>query len=83
MGSKATMPTDKFDEETMLQDTTPSKEENKEEDVPNQVSATNKRVVDEKVVDEVSSKEKKKKSCAKIKTYKYAKKFRNNVGKND
>ncbi|CAO2838018.1 unnamed protein product [Amaranthus hypochondriacus] len=58
MGSKAIMPADKDDEETMLQDTTPSKEE----DVPSEVSATNKRVVDEG-----SSKEKaKKKSNSQI-----------------
>ncbi|CAO2832230.1 unnamed protein product [Amaranthus hypochondriacus] len=61
-GSKAIMPADKDDEETMLQDTTPIKEENKEEDVPSEVSATNKRVVDEG-----SSKEKEKKKVRKNK----------------
>ncbi|CAO2817622.1 unnamed protein product [Amaranthus hypochondriacus] len=55
------MATDKDDEETMLHDTTPSKEENKEEDVPSEVSATNKRVVDEG-----SSKEKAKKKLVSV-----------------
>ena len=43
MGSKAKIPADRNDEETMLEDTTSSKGE----EVPSEVSATNKRVVDE------------------------------------
>ncbi|CAO2842014.1 unnamed protein product [Amaranthus hypochondriacus] len=58
-GSKAILPADKDDEETMLQDTTPGKEE---EDVPSEVSATNKRIVDEG-----SSKDKAKKKVRKNK----------------
>ena len=63
--SKATMPIDRDDEEAMLQEATSSKGVK----VPSEVPTNNKRVVDAG-----SSKDKAKKSCAKIKRFKVCKK---------